>query len=149
MKFPFCSKDPQSRRADVIPRRSSLGLHAVQPSPGGETHWSEAEVDRFWAVFCSYLSHLLAGELHLPWPSLEVVAPPDCVRSLDESIWLGVRCPLWQGRYSLAVANWRLILRHFGAETLCKSCAFHVQPSDEIQTLRNIFKRRVPPAVRP
>ena len=94
--------------------------------------WTTRELNRFWAVLEPYVERLLRGDLPLPDHNMDF----DRMRSWHQYT-VHVHDCLWRGRYTLAVANFRAVLRFCGYQVGTAKCSI----TDELDLLKDIFIR--------
>ena len=76
--------------------------------------WTSGEVEKFWNVLQPYLTLLLGKEIRLPHPNIDfIVLDQDNVRHRDNCLRI-VHKYMWNGKYSLAVANFKAVRAFFG-----------------------------------
>lgn len=95
--------------------------------------WTVREVNKFWEVVEPYLKRLLMGDLPLPEHNIDFNKMNSCDQCMEH-----VHDCMWRGKYTLAVANLRAILKFFDGGG--KSSGVIIpSTADELRQLKRIF----------
>ena len=99
--------------------------------------WTQGEVDKFWDVLQSYITHLLNDELPLPDFSIDFTfMSPSSEKDRQRCMDIVHGC-MWKGRYSLAVANMNALKTFFGEENRDReNCTL----TEKLRQLEYVFK---------
>jgi len=105
-----------------------------------EPLWTSTDIEKFWKVIESYLSELLRRK-KLPGQSIDFTCfDAECLQDYKLCL-MELHDSLWKGRYSEAVANFRVMTEFFdkklqyeeGLQSIFRSYA------DELRALKKIF----------
>ncbi|CAH1245651.1 Hypp7522 [Branchiostoma lanceolatum] len=136
----------------------SIEPHSIEPAVRAsetdsettrrEPLWTEAEMERFWAVLEPHVRRLSAGEAAVPVCTIELVDPD---RGLDASdlrlcLW-DVQELIWAGRYSQALAGLRKVreLVHVSREGREDDVVtFLDKEKDEVELFKELFMKLEP-----